>query len=177
MMRATGIMVGGAAYILHNSSGIYGTNDPSRHRTANLWEMTDPTGHGWTIDQINAARPVIDTLLPVNGELGTGQRWLDRAAADAADHLSRVERARWPGEALRRDDGDGWISMPHGIKALLASRRCGRAPTPRTDPLTDAVVSKGELQEDAIVTLPRCADIVGDKESSIGGVCVSFAAR
>jgi hypothetical protein len=162
-MRATGVIVGGALYLLHNSSGIYGTNDPSRHRTANLWEMTDPSGR-WTIDQINAAVRGVDALLPADVEnwLPTNDGWsypLPMLPITCTDWTSDSGPLKHYGAT----NGPEWVSLAHGIKDHFTFKAVQDCTYTAYDPVTHAVVSSGSLRAGESVTLPG-APVVGDEE-------------
>jgi len=65
--RAVGILCGWDGYLLHNGNGIYGTDQPQRNRTPNLWEIPDIQ---------NTMRIVrgLDSLIPMWGSNGTTSR-------------------------------------------------------------------------------------------------------
>jgi len=107
MFRATGIICGAGAFVLHNGAGVAGQIDPAHNRPANLWEVPG-------IDNIMQVVRNVDAALPDGA--GSGQHWntgwqgcpfvADAFWTDGADHgVNRAYVAEIPGGFLCPIDG------------------------------------------------------------------------
>jgi len=150
MLRATGILCGGGAFVLHSGAGVSGLPDPGRGRTPNLWEMPN-------IDVIMDAVRGIDAILPAGVENWT--RTNDGWAAPKIPLRAAVwDAATGPVKHYAALSGDQFVQMPHGIKdrlVLEASRDCTLK---AYDPLTLKIAFEGTVKAGERVTLPGDAD-------------------
>jgi hypothetical protein len=121
MLRATGLINGVGAFVLHNAAGVYGRIDTTRDRPANLWEVPG-------IDAIMVAVRRVDAFMPARA--GEGEHWnhgwagapwvADAFWTSGADHgLVRNYTVATP---------DGWVSTELGLKdwALFTATRHSR---------------------------------------------------
>lgn len=114
MARAGGIMCGAGAYVVHNAAGVYGVPDPSKGRTANVWEMPG-------IDDICRAVKGVGSLLPPDMPNWTPANagWtppLPVSPFDVSGDLNKCYSAT---------GGDSFVVMPLGVRTcdLRAKRR------------------------------------------------------
>jgi hypothetical protein len=135
MYRATGIVSGCGAFVLHNGAGVYGRPQPQYNRPANLWEVPG-------IDPIMQAVQGIDALLPAGVEnwskLNAG--WMgsplvpDAFWPDGADHgIVRVY------SAVRRPN---YVTVVLGVKRSVALWSLYQAEVTVHDPLTGTAVRR-----------------------------------
>jgi hypothetical protein len=150
LLRATGILCGGGAFVLHNGAGVSGLPDPGRGRTPNLWEMPG-------IDGIMDAVRGIDAILPAGMENWT--RTNDGWAAPKIPLRAAVwDASTGPVKHYAALNGDEFVQMPHGIKdrlVLEASRDCTLK---AYDPLTLKTAYDGSVKSGERVTLPGDAN-------------------
>jgi YD repeat-containing protein len=146
LLRATGILCGGGAFVLHNGAGVSGQPDPVRGRTANLWEMPN-------IDRIMEAVRGIDAILPPGVENWT--RTNDGWASPKIPLRAAVwDASTGPVKHYAALHDDQFVQMPHGIKdrlVLEASRDCT---VKAFDPLTLNASFEGRVKAGERVTLP-----------------------
>jgi hypothetical protein len=146
MLRATGILCGAGAFVLHNGAGIFGLPIPESGRTANLWEMPN-------IDRIMDAVRGVDAILPAGLENWT--RTNDGWAAPKIPLRAAVwDAGTGPVKHYAALQDDRFVQMPHGIKdrlVLEATRDCTFAVY---DPLTLGAVFEGSLKAGERTTLP-----------------------
>jgi hypothetical protein len=128
MYRATSLISGCAAFVLHNGAGVYGRANPALNRPANLWEVPG-------IDPIMQAVRDIDQYLPVGVEnwskLNSGWKGSplvpDAFWPDGADHgCVRVY------SAVRRPD---YLTVVLGVKRAVALWSLYQADVTIQDPL------------------------------------------
>lgn len=146
MLRATGIMCGGGAFVLHNGAGVSGLPDPGRGRTPNLWEMPN-------IDRIMEAVRGVDAVLPAGLEnwTRTNDGW---AAPKIPLRAALWDASTGPVKHYAALKDNQFVQMPHGIKDRLvldASRDCTFE---AYDPLTLKAVFEGSVKAGERVTLP-----------------------
>jgi hypothetical protein len=145
MLRATGILCGGGAFVLHNGAGVSGQPDPGRGRTPNLWEMPN-------IDAIMDAVRGIDAILPAGLENWT--RTNDGWAAPKIPLRAAVwDASTGPVKHYAALKDNQFVQMPHGIKdrlVLEANRDCTFT---AYDPLTLQPVGAGSVKAGERVTL------------------------
>lgn len=147
MLRASGIMCGAGAFVLHNGAGVSGQPDPNRGRTPNLWEMPN-------IDAIMDAVRAVDSILPTTMEnwTRTNDGWtspqIPMRCSDWNDHAGPIKH-------YGAISGDGqFVQMPHGIKNYL-TLSCMRACTYKVyNPLTLQVVAEETHNVGQQVTYP-----------------------
>jgi hypothetical protein len=160
MMRATSILCGAACYVLHNGAGIYGTADPARRRTANLWEMPG-------IDTIMAAVRGIDVLLPQDLEnfRPANDGWYPPNAQHPI-HVTEWHEDVGPVKNYGAVAGDGrFVVMPHGIKERLSFDVRYPCVWTAFDPMTLSAVETRIMRPGETYSLPG-ASAGGSNEES-----------
>jgi hypothetical protein len=159
MMRAVGVMSGGAAYVLHVGAMVMGKADPAGGRPANIWEVPN-------IDTLMRAVRDVDTLLPDNVE-----NW-QRANTQWTPPLPVAPfqpDAHWPdgnhgvNRAYSALGGDGrLIQMPAGVlRHVVLTASYGLRDVTVYDPLTRTPVAGFErliLQAGQAIGLPGRED-------------------
>jgi hypothetical protein len=159
MMRAVGVMSGGAAYVLHIGAMVMGKADPAGGRPANIWEVPN-------IDTLMRAVRDVDTLLPDNVE-----NW-QRANTQWTPPLPVAPfqpDAHWPdgnhgvNRAYSALGGDGrLIQMPAGVlRHVVLTASYGLRDVTVYDPLTRTPVAGFErliLQAGQAIGLPGRED-------------------
>lgn len=140
MLRATGLINGVPAFVLHNGSGVAGQVDPGHNRPANLWEVPN-------IDAIMDAVRGVDKVVPSGAgtlhhwnNAWAGNPWVaDSFWSDGADHgVNRNYTAATQ---------DGWISVEDGIKNYVVMTATNHSVVEVFDILSGGVQSQQvELQ-------------------------------
>ncbi len=144
LMRAVGVMSGGALFVLHTGAGIYGRENDhpaGGHRPANLWETPN-------IDAIVAAVQNINALLPQGVENWTRANTQWSAPLPVAPFQPN---AHWPSQgpngvnkAYAALDGARFIQIPIGVRnAILTASYPIHYEV--HDPLTLQTVMAGDL--------------------------------
>lgn len=155
MLRATGIVCGMGAFVLHNGAGVGGQIDPAHNRPANLWEVPG-------IDAIMQAVRNVDAGLPAGA--GDGRHWNNQWAGNpfaatsifpgATSGINRGYMAETP---------DGFVLCINGIKDH-ADFVAGRNVTVDFfDPIVGKIVQTNTVNAGQTVTvLPNSHDNFGD---------------
>lgn len=159
MMRAVGVMCGGAGYVLHVGAMVTGKADPARGRPANIWEVPN-------IDGIMRAVRDVDTLLPDDVENWRRANTQWRPPLPVAPLQPDVH---WPegnhgvNRAYSALSGDGRvIQMPAGVlRHVVLTASYGLRDVTVYDPLTRTPVAGFEnliLQAGQSIDLPGRED-------------------
>ncbi|HUP56507.1 MAG TPA: hypothetical protein VM598_03575, partial [Bdellovibrionota bacterium] len=109
MGRATGMINGVNAWVLHNAAGVFGKPIPERNRPPNLWEVAN-------IDAVMTAVRNVDKWMPER--IGEGRHWnngwpgnpwnVDAFWGDGANH--GVNRS------YSVETAGGWVTTANGVK-------------------------------------------------------------
>ncbi len=140
MKRATGIISGGSMFVLHIGDMVTGRDDPSRNRTANLWDVPN-------IDMILKTVRHVDTLMPAGCESWAkyNNGWQghplpsDAFWQDGADHGVNRHYAA--------SDGQQFVSVMNGVKGYAIQTASRDMTVVALNPETGAVVDAVELSQ------------------------------
>jgi hypothetical protein len=147
MMRATGVLSGGALYVLHVGDMVAGRVDPAHNRHANLWEVPN-------IDAILKAARGVDKLLPLgiedwlkfNNSWGGHPLTTDAFFGDGADHGVNRNYAAV--------NGGQFVVVVNGVLKQASFKVTSACHVDAYDPVTLAIKDSVDLAAGQQWTLP-----------------------
>lgn len=145
MLRATGILNGVGAFVLHNGAGVAGQIDDRHNRPANLWEVPG-------IDAVMKAVRSVDLAIPPR--VSQGRHWNNQWAGNPF-HCTAI----WPdtptgvNRSYLVETSDGFVACANGITSA-ATYVCERSVRLEIfDPVVGAVVRTETVGAGQQVTL------------------------